>query len=227
MRGYFDEDEPEPLPRQSRDTELTLGFGTLMALFFGLVLLCGLCFGIGYEVGRGSAGAPITLQPSTASKSSATKPPATPPPSPTPASASPVTPGDSAAIVQQSIGASSGSASTPQQQVRPALPAVPSYTPPLQQHVQSQQRIQSPPRPQPAPSASYSGQYSVRVAAVPNPEDGEILVGALRRRGYAVSARRESDNLIHVRIGPFSSRDDASRWRQRLLADGYNAIVEQ
>jgi DedD protein len=221
MRGYFDEDEPEPVPRPSRDTELTLGFGTLMALFFGLVLLCGLCFGIGYEVGRGSAGAPITLQPSAASKSAASKPPATPQPSSTPASASPVTPGDSVAIVQQSVGASSGSASTPQQQVRPALPATPSYTPP------PQQRAQPPQRSQPAPSAPYSGQYSVRVAAVPNPDDGEILVSALRRRGYAVSARRESDNLIHVRIGPFSSRDDANRWRQRLLADGYNAIVEQ
>ena len=215
MRGYFDEDEPEPVPRPSRDTELTLGFGTLMALFFGLVLLCGLCFGIGYEVGRGSAGAPITLQPSAAYKSAASKPPATPQPAPSSTPASPATPGDSASIVQQSFGASSGSSSSGQQQVRPALPSAPSYAPPTQQRVQ------------PAPSASYSGQYSVRVAAVPNPDDGEILVNALRKRGYAVSARRETDNLIHVRVGPFSSRDDANRWRQRLLADGYNAIIEQ
>ncbi|MDR3791986.1 MAG: SPOR domain-containing protein [Terracidiphilus sp.] len=214
MRGYFDEDEPEPLPRQSRDTELTLGFGTLMALFFGLVLLCGLCFGIGYEVGRSSAGTPITLQPSAASKSSAPKPAAIPQAQPTQA------PGASASMVQQSFGDTSGSASTPQQQVRPALPAVPSSAPlPQQQRVQSQPRVQ--------PAAPYSGQYSVRVAAVPNPEDGEILVSALRRRGYAVSARREADNLIHVRIGPFTSRDDANHWRQRLLADGYNAILEQ
>jgi len=213
MRGYFDEDEPEPLPRPSRDTELTLGFGTLMALFFGLVLLCGLCFGIGYEVGRGSAGAPVTLQPSAAPKASAPKPAAVPQAQPT------QDPGASASMVQQSFGDASGSAFTPRQQVRPALPAAPSSAPPQQQRVQSQPRVQ--------PAAPYSGQYSVRVAAVPNPEDGEILVSALRRRGYAVSARREADNLIHVRIGPFTSRDDANHWRQRLLADGYNAILEQ
>jgi cell division septation protein DedD len=66
----------------------------------------------------------------------------------------------------------------------------------------------------------------VQIAAVANSEDADVLVNALRRRGYAVIARREpTDNLIHVRIGPFSSREDALRWRQKLLNDGYNAIV--
>jgi cell division septation protein DedD len=67
----------------------------------------------------------------------------------------------------------------------------------------------------------------VQIAAVANPEDADVLVNALRRRGYAVISRREpADNLIHVRIGPFNSRDDANRWRQKLLNDGYNAIVQ-
>jgi cell division septation protein DedD len=67
----------------------------------------------------------------------------------------------------------------------------------------------------------------VQIAAVSQPEDAEVLVNALRKRGYAVSARREAaDGLIHVRIGPFASRDEANRWRQRLLNDGYNAIVQ-
>jgi cell division septation protein DedD len=49
----------------------------------------------------------------------------------------------------------------------------------------------------------------------------------LRKRGYTVTPRRESDNLIHVRIGPFSTSDEANRWRAKLLDDGYNAEVQQ
>ena len=67
----------------------------------------------------------------------------------------------------------------------------------------------------------------VQVAAVMHPEDAEVLVGALRKRGYPVSVRRvPTDTLIHVQVGPFKSRDEAIRWRQRLLDDGYNAIVQ-
>jgi len=52
-------------------------------------------------------------------------------------------------------------------------------------------------------------------------------VNALRRRGYVVAAQREAaDGMIHVRIGPFNSRDEAEKWRQKLLSDGYNAIVQ-
>jgi cell division septation protein DedD len=29
-----------------------------------------------------------------------------------------------------------------------------------------------------------------------------------------------------VRIGPFTSRDEANRWANKLLGDGYNALVQ-
>jgi len=67
----------------------------------------------------------------------------------------------------------------------------------------------------------------VQIAAVSRTEDADVLVGALKKRGYAVTARRElGDNLIHVQTGPFSSRIDANSMRQKLLNDGYNAIVQ-
>jgi cell division septation protein DedD len=67
----------------------------------------------------------------------------------------------------------------------------------------------------------------VQIAAVSHQEDAEVLAGALRKRGYAVSTRRDSlDNLIHVRIGPFNNRDEANRWRLKLLNDGYNAMIQ-
>ena len=69
--------------------------------------------------------------------------------------------------------------------------------------------------------------WMVQIAAVSHPEDAEVLVNALRKRGYTVTVRREvNDNLIHVQTGPFANRNDANAIRQKLLNDGYNAIVE-
>jgi cell division septation protein DedD len=76
-----------------------------------------------------------------------------------------------------------------------------------------------------APS-SPAATLTVQIAAVSHPEDADVLVNALRRRGYAVVARRDADGLIHIRIGPFNTRDEANIWRQKLLNDGYNAIVQ-
>jgi DedD protein len=67
----------------------------------------------------------------------------------------------------------------------------------------------------------------VQIAAVSNPADADVLINALHKRGYSVNARHEpADALIHVQIGPFSSRADAVAMRQKLLGDGYNAILK-
>ena len=67
----------------------------------------------------------------------------------------------------------------------------------------------------------------VQIAAVSHEEDADVLIAALRKHGYAVSAQRNAeDNLIHVRIGPFNSHDEADRWRLKLLNDGYNAMIQ-
>ena len=82
-----------------------------------------------------------------------------------------------------------------------------------------------PPDVHPALSAGFP--LMVQIAATAHPEDADALVSALRKRGYPVTARREpADNLIHVRIGPLYSRDEANQWRVKLLHDGYNAIIQ-
>ncbi len=86
---------------------------------------------------------------------------------------------------------------------------------------------------QTAPSSGHAdpsaqAELMVQIAAVSNQEDANVLMGALRNRGYTVTSRREpADGLIHVRIGPFSTREEANRWRNKLLGDGYNAEVQQ
>ena len=68
----------------------------------------------------------------------------------------------------------------------------------------------------------------VQVAAVSRQEDAEILVSALKKRGYNAVIRNDPrDSLLHVQIGPFASRDEARAMRTKLLADGYNAILKQ
>ena len=52
----------------SEDTEITLGTGKLLVLFFGLVAICALFFALGYSLGRKS-------EPTIASASAPTTPP--------------------------------------------------------------------------------------------------------------------------------------------------------
>ena len=67
----------------------------------------------------------------------------------------------------------------------------------------------------------------VQVSAVSHQEDANVLLSALRRRGYTVFTRSDpNDSLIHVQLGPFTTRKDADAMRQRLSGDGYNAILK-
>jgi DedD protein len=52
MRSLLDEDGAE----ESRsDADVTLGIGSLLSIFFGVVLICGIFFGFGYSMGRRNA----------------------------------------------------------------------------------------------------------------------------------------------------------------------------
>ena len=51
LRQIQDDDYEVEAPQQ-RDVELTLGPALLLAIACGLLLLCGLCFGVGYTAGR-------------------------------------------------------------------------------------------------------------------------------------------------------------------------------
>ncbi|HTB97364.1 MAG TPA: SPOR domain-containing protein, partial [Terracidiphilus sp.] len=66
----------------------------------------------------------------------------------------------------------------------------------------------------------------VQVAAVSHLEDATVLTNALRKHGYQASMRRTlTDSLIHVQVGPFPGRAEATAMSQKLLGDGYNAAV--
>lgn len=232
MRGVFDErDDERAAPR--RDTELTLGSFTLLAIFFGLVVICGLFFGLGYAIGhRGDTASPApaaaTVPAALQVDASRTKPSAAPPSAPAKGAApdadSPAAEGAASGEDQKNeatFAAPAPSAHLPavsqpstQPVVQAALPAAP---------IQGQNGASG--RPQAAMAAPLS--IMVQIAALSHQEDADVLVAALRRRGYVVTTHRDAgDGLIHVRLGPFASLEEASKWRSKLLNDGYNAIVE-
>lgn len=88
-----------------------------------------------------------------------------------------------------------------------------------------------PATPQPAAQSSAApsspGTFMVQIAAVRLPQDANILVGALQQHGiHAVVRHEPQDQLLHVQVGPFSTRAQAFDMRSKLLADGYNAVVK-
>jgi cell division septation protein DedD len=221
----FSREELEPVA--SNDTELTLGLGTVLGLGGGLVVLCAICFVAGYAVGhRASANEnAATVLPSLNS------------------GASPIPRGNKPGAVRQAEGSSPTSAAadfageTPSATRSGAEAAADGAE--LQQNASSatersvRPALQGPTAGQPAqpvhvqPATSQVQGWMVQIAAVSRTEDADVLVGALRKRGYAVNARRElGDNLIHVQTGPFTNRNDANEMRQKLLNDGYNAMVQ-
>jgi cell division septation protein DedD len=221
MHGVFEDGEFEQ-SRPRRDTEITLTSTTLLGIFFGMVLLCGLFFGLGFAMGRyGPSDNPVIGQQAAAAQSAlaaGSKPKPSPTaqitPEPQPQRATVSVPAATPPAPNQSSAEPANGTPYSQQQVRPALPPA-SYQP------------AAPPALHVEPATAPAAGLMVQVAAVMHPEDAEVLVGALRKRGYAVSVRRvATDSLIHVQVGPFKSRDEAIRWRQRLLDDGYNAIVQ-
>lgn len=227
----FSKEELLPV-RNENDTELTLGVGALLGLGGGLLLLCGICFGLGYVVGhRSSAGQQaVVAAPSAGSKAAVA--PAGSGSKPGAGEQARVRPqGQSAADIpeedagdqsagQAVAGTSIGAAPSQWQvkpaqeaQVRPALGAPGGGTQAAALQVQ--------------PATRQPQGWMVQIAQVSQAEDAQVLVNALRKRGYTVTARRElTDNLIHVQTGPFVNRNDANAMRQKLLNDGYNAIVQ-
>ena len=225
----------EPAPEdEKRDREFTLGPATLLAILCGLLLLCGLFFALGYGAGRHSSslqGLSVTPQGTADQTATATagnslsKPPAkglVPNTQPSQEAAQTTQPssldsaptGSALTTYQPTESASDLPAAQPQ--VRAALPSSNATqtadVPAIGSQVQS--------------ALSRSAAVMVQIASLSRVEDANVLMNALRKRGYAVVARRESsDNFIHVQVGPFANRSDAVAMSHKLLGDGYNAEV--
>ncbi|HEY5382921.1 MAG TPA: SPOR domain-containing protein [Acidobacteriaceae bacterium] len=222
-----------------RDRELTLSTGAILAIFLGLVLLCALFFGFGYNLGRKSTssipGASVTTPaPEPASSDSSTFNNFKPSPG-SPAAAPHNTPSVPTVTVPTSTTATPlpspiVTTPAPTESTKPHVtPVVPHPAPPAPTHATA---LATPPAAVPsttpsAPVAVPNGAFVVQVAAVSRKDDADLLVNALHAKGYQVAARSSpQDKLLHIQVGPFATRKDAEAMRERLIIDGYNAIVK-
>jgi cell division septation protein DedD len=198
---------------QVSDTEITLSTTKLLGIFFGLVVICGVFFTMGYLLGKStSAGGRTEIvatvpsgnaagKPSAANKTPDTTTQNCPPGSPNCASTAPAD--------TSSIGKNPDQSSASQQPSGSKTPD--------QSSTQSGAEVKN----------GAGSSYMVQVAAVSKQEDAEILVTALRKKQYPVFvANSAGDPLFHVQVGPFSDKKDADAMRNRLAGDGYNAIVK-
>jgi len=220
-----DDDLDERNGRQDR--EITLGTTMILGIFLALAVLCAIFFGFGYSMGH---------------KSVAASPPSAPDAQNgntfagfKPAAGNPIGGAtdkqvQSASTVTLPYDSSSSPGTSGGKAVRPA-PAAPDQSPDDSATAEPSPAPPARPLPSPPPAAAspalVGGAALVQIAAVTHQEDADLLVTTLKRRGYNVVVHSEpQDKLLHVQVGPFASHKDADAMRQRLLADGFNAIVK-
>ena len=192
----------------SEDTEITLGTGKLLVLFFGLVAICAVFFALGYSLGRKS-------EPTLAAASTATMPQASSNTTKAPngAGAPPMT--FYKAVEQKDANAE--------------------LTPPADKTNSTAATTTTPPQAPPQatsvdPNTTVpSGGYFVQVAAVSKEEDAQALVDALKKKEYPafVAAQSNADKLFRVQLGPFVEVKDAESMRTKLIGDGYSPILKK
>ncbi|HEY6768450.1 MAG TPA: SPOR domain-containing protein [Candidatus Sulfotelmatobacter sp.] len=187
----------------SADTEITLGTGKLLFLFFFLVAVCSLFFGLGYSLGRRSDGISVASAAASPQSSTSTNKPVSGEPEGRNVTS------DSKAAEQKDSKTETAAATEGQvsasQVVTPAASNTSSATLP------------------------GTAAYFVQVAAVTKQDDAEALVEALKKKQYPAFVANAStgDKFFRVQLGPFGDIKDAEALRSRLINDGYSPILKK
>jgi cell division septation protein DedD len=215
-------DEHDDVPAHA-EREFTLSTGSILGLFFGLVLLCGLFFGFGYSVG--SHRSPQTVAVQTPENAPAANFNAFKPAAGVAVGAASNSPLPSHGTTAATSAAPSPTTRTTSSDAITATPSSHTLAPTSSTPAPIVRVAPSAPATTAAPSPA-GGYFLVQIAAVSHQQDANLLVNALRARGYAAIAYPQQDNLIHVQVGPLNNRHDAELMRQRLVTDGYNPIIK-
>ena len=181
----------------SEDTEITLGTGKMLALFFGLVVLCAVFFGVGFSLGKESvlkpSAAEMTPQPASTSTAAVLRPASvkttTAPAPDKPADAQPAP--DAAAPT-----AEANSAPVTAPATDPAAPVL-------------------------------NGYYVQVAAVTKQEDADALVDALKNKQYPAFAANAASDKLFHVQCGPYADIKEAEALRAKLISDGYNPILKK
>lgn len=201
------------MPTAQQDTEITLGTGRMLAIFFAFVLVCAFFFAIGFSLGRkttmavaGSLLSAPSATPATIVRPSAAKNGA---PQPSPQS------GDFG--FYKAVGEKKADTALPQDSKASTAPTADASAKATADAAT------------PAPSPAPTGGYYVQVAAVTRQEDADSLVEALQKKQYPAFTvnNTSTDKFYRVQVGPYADFKEADAMRARLISDGYNPIVKK
>jgi cell division septation protein DedD len=211
----------------AQDTEITLGMGKLLAIFFVAVIVCGAFFGMGYSLGKNST----PLNPMGQSlagisvSSGGTKPTAATVTKPLPPDCATSATG---CIPAQNASDTNTTASSAQLSTLEGTDKATSLS--SGQASVTNAAVTQVSSNTPTPDLNGAGQnIMVQVAAVTKQEDAEALVNALRKKNYPVfmMGSTGTDKLFHIQVGPFAELKEAEAMKSKLVGDGYNAIVKR
>jgi DedD protein len=208
-----------------RDREISLGTSFIIGLFFALVLICAIFFAFGYSLGRRSA-LPASGVPDSAVATGTSSKPA----SGTLAAQSVPASSSRQASDNADSSADSDSAAKDEQVSTTENPVITTTKAPSAVVLPTKPATRPSPvsKPVAAPAATPGVSLPiVQVAAISRQGDADMLLSALKRKGYNAAVHQvPQDKLFHIQIGPFATKKDAEAMRQRLISDGYNAIVK-
>ncbi len=237
----------------SEDTEITLGLGRLLGLFFLLAALCGVFFSIGYSLGKSTAREQALNDAPT--QVLAASPPATDAPgsSEEKPSAAVAAKSDTALQTQDQAPAPNPQSNLTfykavQQNGTASPPAANDNSPAVTPKASAGSEVvetNAPPATTQAseptghgtvPPAGHSapvtgpGTIVVQIAALSREDDAVSLAGALRKKNYnviVVNNPATNDKFYHVQVGPFATMAEADAMKAKLIAEGYNPIVKR
>ena len=211
------------------EKELILGNKQLISLFFVVVALCGVCFAMGYIIGRNSskpavaadapqpqAGAPAHSQDPEPPRETGEAAPDTGSASPAAQDAAQVSP--STPVANSPAGGSSGTPANDQVGTRPGRD--------VPEPARAAEAETSPAAASPAPQ-SGGGSY-LQVGAV-SKVDAENLVRTLKEEKLpALMAESPKRGLFRVLVGPYRQTTDLAEAKSRLKTLGFdNAFVQR
>jgi cell division septation protein DedD len=188
----------------------------MLGLFFALVVVCALFFGIGFSLGRKGVATAVAGRPDSGQPSSNTSRPAAGKNSqPPPASSDDFS-------FYKAVGQKKADSDLAQPAAQASPTRAKSDGAPAAQPDGAKATLSAPSL---APGANP---YFVQIAAVTRQEDADALVEALKNKQYpAFSTTPTSDKYFRVQIGPFADIKEAEQTRSKLLSDGYNPIVKR
>jgi cell division septation protein DedD len=235
-RRYNDDEDDEDLRPSRPDFQFEMGTKGVVSLFAALVILCGLFWAFGFTIGKHSVPTSFSLgdNPATAQDTAPTTKPAAGRPLATEAPAAvPPNPSDlTAAEVNQTPqtlvpgpnGEAAATALPPTGNSQAATAATPSVAQPP-----ASTTAQSTVQPASLTTAPAVHSYAVQVFAGAKQGDALNLAAALKARQYPVFILKPGtggDGLYRVQIGPYTHLAEAQQMRERLAADGYNAVIK-